>query len=209
MLHLLTEEHRTKVAGEYKKRVTIIFLLGIFVIVLIVSAFLLPIYITSYGRYSEVLMQQDALNSQTTKADDSSSQSVKDMIGSLQALHIFDSQKSVSGIIEHVVNARPTGVQIKGMVFSPSSDSSVTVDIAGRASARNSLVSFNENLKQDQVFSQVQIPLSSFAKEKDIDFSVKLLISSTSTVAFDTGTSVDMASSTLSSAFSSSTPTNK
>ena len=206
MLHLLTEEHREKVAREYKKRVTIVFLLGVFIIVLITSAFLIPIYITSHGRYSEISLRKDTLDRQAVKAGDDSSQSVKDMIASLQALHTFDSQKSLSGIVLNIVKARPSGIQIKGMVFSPADDSSVTVDIAGLALTRNSLVSFNENLKQNQVFSQVLVPLSSFAKEKNIDFSMKLLVGSSSVVALDTtDASTDVAVVLASSTVSSST----
>lgn len=209
MLHLLTEEHREKVAREYKKRVTIVFLLGVFLIVLIVSAFLIPIYITSHGRYSEVSFRKDILDKQAVKVGDDSSQSVKDMIASLQALHTFDSQKSLSGIILNIVKAKPNGIQIKGMVFSPVDDFSVTVDIAGLALTRNSLVSFNENLKQNQAFSQVFVPLSSFAKEKNIDFSMKLLVSSSSVITLDaanisTAVAVDLASSTASSSASRS-----
>lgn len=209
MLHLLTEEHREKVTREYKKRVIIVFLLGIFVVMLISSAFLLPIFFTSYGRYSEVSIQKDSLDNQAIKTDESSSLSVKNMIASLDAVHTFDSQKSISGIVANIVKSKPSGVQLKGMVFSPVDDSSVTVDIAGRASTRNSLVSFNEKLKQNQTFSQVLVPLSSFAKEKDIDFSMKLFVSSSSAVSADLSSFDTIQDLTLSTTSSTATSTHK
>jgi hypothetical protein len=39
------------------------------------------------------------------------------------------------------------------------------------------LAGFNDSLKKDKVFKSVFIPISSFAKDKDIQFTVKLTVS--------------------------------
>jgi hypothetical protein len=183
MLHLLTEEHRKKVVSEYKKRVTIIFLIGFLVILTISFACLMPTYFMSHGRYQEVLIKKQSLDAQTSvKLDDSSSQSVRDMVSSVEALHIFDSDKSLSAIIGDIVSHKPNGVQVKAVVINPAQDTSVVIDVGGVAQNRSSLVLFSDSLKADPLFTQVSVPLSNFAKEKDITFSMKILVASSTTV---------------------------
>lgn len=183
MLHLLTEEHRKKVVTEYRKRVTITLLLGLLCVCVISSVFILPTYFLSHGKYASVVIQDEALDSELAiKEENGSSESIKNVTLSIEALKIFEQVKNPSVILDNVVRSKPAGVQLRNFIFTPGEGAAMTVDIAGNADTRKSLVQFNQRLKNNSVFDDVVIPLSDFAKEKNINFSLKLIVS-TSTVA--------------------------
>jgi hypothetical protein len=178
MLHLLPEEHRQKVVNEYRKRVILVFLLGLFSVSIISAVFILPTFFVSYGRYSVVSMKNQMLDSElATQAGAGSSESIKEVTQSIEALRMFDNTKSVSVILDNIVRQKASGVQIKNLIFTPGENFSMTIDLAGRADTRKSLVAFDENLKANSLFDEVIVPLGSFAKDKNIDFSMKLVVS--------------------------------
>ncbi len=177
MLHLLTEEHRQKVVSEYKKRVLVVSFLGLFFVSIVSLIFIMPTFFLSYSRYSDFKSKTQALDSELSlKEDPSSSENIKNITTSIDALRIFDNKKNVYSILENLIQERPIGIQIKNIIFTPSGMETMAIDIAGRADTRKSLVSFDQNLKSNPMFAEVAVPLASFAKEKNIDFSMKLIV---------------------------------
>lgn len=178
MLHLLTEEHRQKVVSEYRKRVVLVFLLGLFFVALISSVFIFPTFFLSYGRYADVVMKDKNLDAElSAQRGIVSSEIIKDITASIEALKMFDGSKDVGVILDTIVRQKSNGVQIKNIIFTPGDNFSMIIDLAGRADTRKSLVSFDENLKASALFDEVMVPLGSFAKDKNIDFSMKLVVS--------------------------------
>lgn len=179
MLHLLTDEHRQKVTTEYKKRVLIVFLLGLTVVSLIGAVFSLPVFLAAYGRYSFGLNTEKILTEDITRrGEDQSVQDLRDVELSLETLSMFSGGKTVLNTLENLIKEKTTGVYIKSIIVTPNEDKSRVLDVSGVADTRNSLVLFEKNLKSNAVFKSVYIPLSSFAKEKDIIFSAKIMVSS-------------------------------
>jgi hypothetical protein len=190
MLHLLTEEHRKKVVTEYRKRIIIVSLLGLLCVCATGAIFVLPTYFLSHGKYATVEAEMKILDSELAiKEDSGSSERIKNATLSIEALKIFEKNKNPSVVLDNIVRGKPAGVQIKNFIFTPGEASAMTVDLAGRADTRKSLVQFDQKLKSNPVFDEVVIPLGNFAKEKNIDFSIKLIVS-TSTIPVDVIVSV-------------------
>lgn len=177
MLHLLTEEHRKKVVREYKKRVTIVFLFGIFFIVLTGMVFTLPTFLISYSNYSTRATEKEVLQKELASVnDEASAQSVKESAVLIDTLHTFSSDISHLYIIEQIIKSRPSTVSVTNFIFTPGDNGSMTVDIAGVSNSRRELVAFSDSLKSNSFFESINIPLSNFAKDKNVRFSVKLTI---------------------------------
>lgn len=209
MLHLLTDEHREKIVTEYRKRVAIVSLLGVFLVCVICAIFVLPTFFISHGKYSTVLVEQKVLDSElATKEEEGSSESIKNIVLSIEALRIFDKTKTPSSILNGVVSARPAGVQVRSLVFTPGEDLAMTIDLAGRADTRKSLVQFDQKLKANPLFEEVIIPLGNFAKEKNIDFSIKIIVS-TSTASITPATLTGAEASTSSTGIVTASSTTK
>ena len=167
----------------------------------------------SYGRYSDFQLKTKALDDELVKSEgQSSSENVKEVAISIDALRSFDGKKEiyplVSGLIQRVVS----GVQIKNIIFTPNEAEGMIIDLAGKSDTRKSLVAFDQKLKSNPLFSEIIIPLGSFAKEKNIDFSMKIIVS-TSTSGFeaaaDTGSNVVSDASSTISVATTSTQTNE
>lgn len=207
MLHLLTEEHRKKVVTEYRKRVVIVSLLGLVCVCVISAIFILPTYFLSYGKYVTVQTEMKELDSELAiKEESGSMESIKNVTLSIEALKIFEKTRNPSVILDNIVREKPSGVQIKNFVFTPGEAAAMTVDLAGRSDTRKSLVQFDQKLKDNSIFDDVIIPLGNFAKEKNIDFSMKLIVS-TSTALVNTIVSVAASSTVVSSSTQSSIST--
>lgn len=177
MLHLLTEEHKEKVVKEYQKRAWTVVGLGVLAVIVISTVFIIPVYVMSFGRYLDVQNLKQNLDKEIAiRENATTAQNIKDISSSISALNLFKDNDLPTVYIEKLVALKSRGVKINSIVFTPSEGSETAIDISGVADTRNSLVVFSETLKADKTFSSVNIPLSSFAKEKNIDFSLKLLI---------------------------------
>jgi hypothetical protein len=191
MLHLLTEEHKKKVLNEYRKRVVVVLCACILGAIVVSAIFIIPAYFMSYSRYSEVTTMKKALDKEIQENEsESTAQSIKDITASLQALQMFEGKNSVLFLIKKVTAAKPRGVRVNRISYLPGEAGSTAIDIAGTADTRQNLVNFSDKLKKDKSFTSVTVPLSSFAKERNIDFSMKIIVSATAKeeVAVNTST---------------------
>jgi hypothetical protein len=85
-------------------------------------------------------------------------------------------------VYERILKSKPKGVTINRFIYTPNvsvgvTNEPTTVDLSGIANTRAELLKFNDSLKMDKAFKSVNIPLSSFAKDRAIEYSVKLIIS--------------------------------
>lgn len=177
MLHLLTEDHKEKILKEYQRRAWVVFSLGIIAVVVVSTLFMVPVYIMTYSRYSEAVDIKKNLDKEIAIREDAGvSQNIKDMSSSLSALSMFDKNDLPSVYIEKISKIKPSDVRINKILFTPSEGSNTAIDISGKARTRASLVEFTERLKKENIFENINIPISNFAKDSNIDFSVKLII---------------------------------
>lgn len=186
MLHLLPDYHKEKVVLEYRGRVLTVFSIGLFVLIIVSSIFLIPVYVSTHSRYALVEKQKQDLEAQiqrSEKTDDA--EKVKEIVSAVGVLKQYALREAPSDIFNRILVNKPNGILITGFIYTPPSDIKSTdlstVDISGVASNRVALAGFNEALKKDKVFKSVFIPISSFAKEKNIQFTVKLTVSRDST----------------------------
>ncbi len=182
MLHLLPDYHKEKVVSEYKGRVLTIFSIGIFALILVSSVFLIPVYISTHGRFAVVDQQKKDLEAQISRSESNDdAEKVKEIVSAVGVLKQYALREVPSSVFNRILVNKPKGVTITGFIYTPPStplsEDLTTVDISGIASSRVALAGFNDSLKKDKVFKSVFIPISSFAKDKDIQFTVKLTVS--------------------------------
>ncbi len=176
MLNLLPEEQKKKVTAEYSKRIWIVVCLGIVAVVAVSATFLIPVYVMAHGTYAEFLNEKKELDSRIAASErDTSAESVKDIAGAIQVLKQYNVVLPPTKLIESIVKSRVPGMRIFHIAYTPSQNDPAAIDVTGRAVTRAALVAFSENLKANPDFLSVSIPISNFAKEKNIEFSAKLV----------------------------------
>ncbi len=178
MLHLLTEEHRQKVVHEYKMRIAIVCVFGLLFVTLIGAVFILPTFFLAHEKYSELLVKKQILDVQLASNEETkSSEVIKNTTSALDVLKMFSQTQSFGDSLASVVGKVPQGIQIQNSIITSSDKDTLVIDIAGKADTRKNLVTFEQQLKSIPNMQEVIIPLASFAKEKNIDFSIKIILS--------------------------------
>lgn len=174
MFKLLTEEERQKVAREYVAH-RVVVMLSTFVLVLSVGIIgLLPSYVLSNARQSEVLERVRIMNSSgQQKGDELELQAwLIETTKKLQALSPELDTDRPSDFIDKVLSQRTMGVRITSFLLAKVKDKT-TLSIGGIASDRQALIRLEDRINTSGYFSEVVLPVSNLAKDKDIDFQIK------------------------------------
>lgn len=177
MFKLLTEEGRQKVRHEYVMRRTAVMLIATIFVLIVIIIGLLPSYLLSNVRHNETLEWVSIINRL---------ESLQENEGELKAwlsetnrrLKVLSPKLDVdrpSIFIEHILEQRVNSVSIENFSWVKVGDKA-TFLITGVASSRQSLVTFEEGLSSSGHFSEVVLPISDLAKDRDVDFQIKFSI---------------------------------
>lgn len=80
-----------------------------------------------------------------------------------------------SDALERISKHVPEDIFLTAVLFSPKETGKANLVLRGHASTRESLLRLRESLSQDELFEDIQFPLSNFATPKEINFSTSLL----------------------------------
>jgi len=85
---------------------------------------------------------------------------------------------SLTAAAEKITDKKPAGVKIKGFSYHPQEKAdgiSAAIALTGIAANREAIVAFVKALQTEQSFSSINVPVSNFAKDRDIEFSLTLI----------------------------------
>src|SRR3990167_9368714 len=174
MFKLLTEEERQKVAHEYAMRRAIVILLTLILVLVVGIIGLLPSYVLSNARENEALERMRIMCSVGEREDDATLQVwLKETNRKLQVLSPALDTDRPSDFIEKILDQRITGIAVTDFSWARAKDK-VILSINGVATSRQSLITFENRINSSKYFSEVALPISNLAKDKDIDFQIKL-----------------------------------
>ncbi len=173
-----TEKEFLKKGLKLRFTVVALYLLAAFFIV--GSAILLPSYFLMRGQLSSIELE----NYNTKTVDGGSIDEILSIPNEINAKLKFlqsniDSPLTVD-IFYKIINLVPERVVLNSISFSRNQDykekNGIHILISGLALDRSSLVAFSTFLKDSNLFTLVDVPVSSLTKEKDLPFSIVLFI---------------------------------
>lgn len=174
MFKFLSDEQSVRVKGEYRLRrlVMVVFLLVICLTILLIS--LIPAYVTSYFRQTEA---QNLINTLSESPTVKEGQSLQTWLTNInKKLSALSPDKNTSQPYElfiKVLDNKVNGIRITGLSYRKVGKVP-TLFIAGVARDRQVLLSLEDKLNLSKQFSKVNIPASTFAKDKDINFEINM-----------------------------------
>ena len=160
--------------SEYRARRSILMLLS-FILVLVVGVIgLLPSYILSNVREKEALERVRILGNSNAGGEDGADLQawLLETNRRLKALSPSLDVDRPSGFVDKVLEQKISGISITGLTWLRVKDK-ITLSINGVAQDRQKLVMFENNIKSSGHFSNVTLPISDLAKDKDIVFQIK------------------------------------
>ena len=173
MFKLLTEEERRKVAHEYAIHRAIVMLLALIGVFVVGIIGLLPSYVLSNARENEALERTRIMSGSVEREDDALLQAwLEETNRKLQVLSPTRDTDRPSDFIAKILDQRVAGIVITGFSWVKVKDK-ITLSASGVASSRQSLITFGNRINALKYFSEVALPISNLAKDRDIDFQIK------------------------------------
>lgn len=178
MINLIPPDARSRITTEYWIRVATVWLFLLAVAAVLAGMFLLPSYVLVTSQVRSFAAEAEAAKASVAHSDGTARALV---IASDQARLLMESEQTrrFTDLIAAISTAAGEGIVVREYNFARVAGSVAPVRVGGLAASRQSLAAFRDALVADPAFSAVDLPISNFAKDRDIVFSLTLTIAST------------------------------
>lgn len=174
MLNILPKKEKKKIMLEYRLRLATVATLAVATLILSSLVLLAPAYLIAMEK------NKDANNTltilQENKGDIVNEKEINAEVSSANKNISLFLKKSTSYIdspvsfVEKILEIKGSEIKIIGFTYDASLDQERMV-ITGTARTREGLAGFIDELKKEPTFTSVELPISSYVKSTNIDFS--------------------------------------
>ncbi|OHA83932.1 MAG: hypothetical protein A2937_03265 [Candidatus Yonathbacteria bacterium RIFCSPLOWO2_01_FULL_47_33b] len=177
MLNILPHEEKKKILTEYRLRLSAASVFAVATLVLASLILLAPSYMLAVSKYNFVAdelarLEQKQRGVGQEKEVDAQIKEVNKKIslflGDEKAAH-----RTPSEVVLGILAAKNPSIKVQSIAYDVNTERERLV-LSGKASDRDSLALFVETLKKDASFSKVDLPIGSYVKSANIDFSIVL-----------------------------------
>lgn len=178
MLHLLPEDQKTEIRNEYRMRLGILAALCVIIVAIVGIVFLVPSYVTAHQAYMVVSLKKTNLDKLIAEQQGGAKGDVlKKIDEGLSVLAPLGSTHTAGEVFDRILS-HTDGVSlvIQNLSYVLNTDKTVSVGVSGVAQTRDDLSSFSQDIKSDGYFKNISLPLSSFTKQTNVDFSIKMSV---------------------------------
>ncbi|MBP9802777.1 MAG: hypothetical protein KBD14_00495 [Candidatus Pacebacteria bacterium] len=180
MINLIPNEEKKKIRKDFYMRVVIVsfFVLGI--AILISNIMLTPALF--YASLEKKLISEQFAKDENKLAFDLNQEN-KNAVESLESKITLikqarDNKFLVSAkVVDNLLNKKINGILINEINYTKDPNKGNLINIRGKASSRERLLTFKNSLASDPNFKNVDLPISNFIKSTDIEFSLVLIAS--------------------------------
>ncbi len=177
MANLITEKQKTEIKRDYVIRLSatgllLVSLLGIFFL-----AYLVPYYLSVSKKDQRVAEQfKSALNAENKENSRTSvAQIVAQTLDELRAVELYTADSLVpSTYFTKIIGSKNANIKITRLTYTALKKGQGQFLVSGVAKNREGLVTFIDDLKVRAGFASVDSPVSDFAKDKDIAFTLNI-----------------------------------
>ena len=174
MINLLPPQAKKNLTKEYWLRIFSVWALLVSGLCLILSALLLPTYILIHSQFN-LLAVEDQKNNEIEGKFRMAEASVIEANKLAEVLSQSLTNSDFTSIIEAIHSVRTQDIQLT-MINLAQGDAH-TVQVQGEAASRASLIQFKSALESSPLFESALIPLSDFARDTKLPFSVTITLS--------------------------------
>lgn len=178
MLELLPNEHRKAVKKEYFLRLSAVTLFFFMMAGVLSLVSLSPFYFLSVVK-KKIIDQEFSESVKKFGVTLENEEMMSVIKSSKEMISLLAPPKSeflIKNAILGITGKKNPGISINGISINLSDKSQNQILVNGKATNRESLKSFVENIKAEKRFAGVDLPISNFAKITDIDFNIIIKI---------------------------------
>ena len=180
MINLIPNQDKKKMAKNFYIRLTALCFAMFGICILFVSAALLPAYFVSLTKkdLAEERLETQ-INNTVPELDKQSLATIKNLNNQLSLIE--ETQKntfSVSkNIIQEIISQKMSDIKISQISYQIDPKNGKMVTLTGFAPSRERLLTFQQALQADPNFKSVDLPISDFLKNTNIQFNLVLTLS--------------------------------
>jgi Tfp pilus assembly protein PilN len=178
MINLIPKEDKKRMTVAFYYRLLALFLLMFSFAIFIGSVALLPAYFSSATKDSIAELKLNIQKNDTVPTvGQESLATIEDMNNKLSLVEKAEKNKFPisQNVISDILESKTTDIKITQILYA---DASTTqgreITILGIAPSRESLLSFEQALENNPAFKNVNLPISSFIKDSNLQFNLTL-----------------------------------
>lgn len=173
MINLIPPVVRKNIITEYWIRVVSIWLFIVAIVATAVVFLSLPVYVLVSSQVDVYAQSAAEATERVTEYDLSAGALVRANVMAQKVFELREVEK-FSNTISTIEALQGNDIEIDGFEFARQEGSLAPVQVTGRAATRQALSDFRETLLRQETISDVVLPISNLAKDKDIQFSVSI-----------------------------------
>jgi Tfp pilus assembly protein PilN len=180
MINLIPNQDKKNMAKNFYLRLTALSF-GMFgICVLFATASMLPAYFMSLTKKNFAEIKLETQKNEVVPAPDQQSlATIKSLNLQLSLIENVEKNKFYVSqrIIQEIISQKMSDIKISQISYQIDPIKGKTVNITGFAPSRERLFSFQQALQADTNFKSVDLPISNFLKNTDIQFNLVLTLS--------------------------------
>lgn len=173
MINILPPEEKKKIITEYRRRLVVVVVFAAAALVAASLVLLTPSYLLAVSKYNSVSKELSALESKQGLGAQEKDVNIriKNINKQIDLYAKGGISSNPSQTILKIISLKGGDVKIQGFTYDASNGGGRVV-VVGSAASRDSLAQFMETLKKEPTFAKVEMPISSYVKSTNIDFSI-------------------------------------
>ena len=171
--NLIPEDQKKKIRTEYKLRRAGVAMFFLLATILIAAVFQVPFYVFSQVNYRDLSEEIKIYKKNSEGRENFSVVAVEDIKEKSKFSALDKSSIPIHTLFQAIISER-LDIKIQELTYGKGADEKVIINVSGIAKGRESLTSFSKRIQENPLFSEVELPISNFTKDKDIDFSLKI-----------------------------------
>jgi hypothetical protein len=179
MANLITEKQKKIVKIDYVIRLTSVSLIILSLLGLFLLAYVIPYYLSLKEKDEKVAEQfKNVINIENKEnVGESASKIANQTLDELKAVELYSQNNFTPSIyFNKIIQNKNTDISITKLSFSLVRKGQGQFLVSGLAKNREGLVTFIEDLKTKASFQNVESPVSDFAIDKDIPFTLNISV---------------------------------
>lgn len=175
LTNLLPEERVRSLRRVYFLRLAVVAVLLLSGVTVVHGVLLLPSYLYLRNQVAERAATLATLSSSLAGSEEKEiSARVASLSEDAEHLARLSSVPKASAAIKAVAALPRSGIRLTGFSFSPKEGGEAAMSVSGVATTRETLRKFEQSLADAPYVTSTDLPISAYAKERDIPFTISL-----------------------------------
>ena len=178
MINLIPNQEKKKMVKSFYYRFVVLCLVMLCLCVALGILLLLPAYLFSSSKNNVANQKLDhQKNAEMPLLDQETSDLIKNTKIKLDVIDKAESKKFVFSdiLVKNIISKKNSNIKITQITYDNTANGGKKISIGGVASSRDILLSFRRSLEADATFKSVDLPISNFVKDSDIQFYLSLI----------------------------------